>query len=211
MLEPPLVFAIAAAIASLAAWLLTRAMTPFLDAGSLWLRSRLHVLIAAVAALGAVAVADTLPELVAFTAAGVGCALLIVIDLAVHRLPDVLVAGTLSVLLLPLGVAAAVGGQWEAWGRSLLAALVLVLCYFVLALIAPAGLGLGDVKFAAVIGALLGWFGWSQVAMGTLLGFILNGVIALVMLISRRGHRTSDVPFGPSMMLGAVLALALSF
>ena len=83
------------------------------------------------------------------------------------------------------------------------------LAALVLALIAPAGLGLGDVKFSAVIGGLLGWFGWHHVAMGTVLGFTINGVVALVVLLVVRGGRRMQIPFGPSMVLGAVCALAL--
>lgn len=109
-----------------------------------------------------------------------------------------------------LASAAAMAGEWSAFGRSLLSGVVLLAGYFLLALIAPNGLGLGDVKFAAVVGAFLGWFGWAEVAVGTVLGFVINGVVALAILVSGRGDRTSDVPFGPSMILGAVIAVMIS-
>jgi leader peptidase (prepilin peptidase)/N-methyltransferase len=112
-------------------------------------------------------------------------------------------------MVVMLGIASATGIGWAPFGRAVLAAVVLVAAYFTLAFITPAGLGLGDVKFAAVIGLLLGWFGWSHVAVGTLLAFLLNGLVALIVLLRRRKIKGSEVPFGPSMVLGAVLALAL--
>ncbi|MGJ9426443.1 prepilin peptidase [Nesterenkonia halotolerans] len=175
----------------------------------MWTRLRLHVPLAMILGAGAAVVAENTGELLAFTAAGVGSSLLAVIDLCVRRLPDVFVLGTGAALMLPLAAAAASGSQWGDFGRSLLAAVVLLTGYFLLALISPAGLGLGDVKFAAVIGAFLGWFGWSHVAAGTVLGFTINGVLALLVLLTRRGGRDSEVPFGPSMILGAVGAVAL--
>ncbi|WP_324650157.1 A24 family peptidase [Georgenia sp. H159] len=208
MSEPSWAVALGTAlVAAAAAWLLTPRVALLVPAGSWAVRSRPHVLLAGAAGLGAGVLADGVAELVAFTAAGVGCALLAVVDLAVRRLPDRLVAGTLLVLLAPLVVAAASGAGWGALGRALLAAVVLVVGYFVLAFISPSGLGLGDVKFAAVVGVFLGWFGWPYVAVGTLLAFVLNAAVAVLVLLSRRGTRESQIPFGPAMMLGATLAV----
>lgn len=66
-----------------------------------------------------------------------------------------------------------------------------------------------DVKFAAVVGVFLGWFSWQHVVVGTLLAFVLNGVVVVVVLLSRRGGRDSDIPFGPWVVAGAVLAVVL--
>lgn len=198
-----------ALVAAAVALLLTPWVAAHVPAGSRWLRSRVHVLLAGMAGLGAGVVADGVAELVALAAAGVGCGLLAVVDLAVRRLPDRLVAGTLLVLLVPLLVAAATGAGWAPLGRALLAGVVLVVGYFVLAFVSPSGLGLGDVKFAAVVGVFLGWFGWQHVAVGTLLAFVLNAAVAVLVLVSRRGTRESQIPFGPAMVLGAVLAVVV--
>lgn len=64
-------------------------------------------------------------------------------------------------------------------------------------------------KFAGIIGGFLGWFGWPEVGIGTLLAFVLNGLIALIVLLSRRGSMRSGIPFGPAMMAGAVLAVVI--
>ena len=200
---------ITALAAGVAAALLSGQITPFVPDPSRWVRARFHVVLAATLGAGAALLATNPAELIGLAAAGVGCALLIVIDLAVHRLPDRLVAATLLVLVLGFLASAAVGGTWNDWVRALLAGLVLLLGYFLLAFISPAGLGLGDVKFAAVVGVFLGWFSWQHVAIGTLLAFVLNAAIAVIVLLTRRGGRDSDIPFGPWMVAGAVLAVVL--
>src|SRR6266542_3643005 len=70
-----------------------------------------------------------------------------------------------------------------------------------------AGMGLGDVKFALVLGLALGWLGWSAVVAGFVGAFLLGGLAALgAMLILRVGRKT-QLPFGPWLALGALLAI----
>jgi leader peptidase (prepilin peptidase) / N-methyltransferase len=80
--------------------------------------------------------------------------------------------------------------------------------YLILALISPAGLGMGDVKFSGLLGLALGWAGWQSVLLGVLAGFVLNAVVALLVMVIRR-DRGGEVPFGPAMVAGAALVLAL--
>ncbi|EEW51114.1 peptidase, A24 family [Corynebacterium efficiens YS-314] len=198
-----------ALLTAVAAALLSGQISPFVPEPSRWVRARFHVVLAAALGAGAALLATNPAELIGLAAAAVGCTLLMVIDLAVCRLPDRLVAATLLALVLGFLASAAVGGTWNDWVRALLAGLVLLLGYFALAFIAPAGLGLGDVKFAAVVGVFLGWFSWQHVAIGTLLAFVLNVVVAVAVLLTRCGNRKTDIPFGPWMVAGAVLAVVL--
>jgi leader peptidase (prepilin peptidase)/N-methyltransferase len=78
----------------------------------------------------------------------------------------------------------------------------------VLAFISPASLGLGDVKLAGLLGAFLGWLGWSQTLLGALSAFVLVGLWSGVLLLTRRVQRTGSVAFGPWMILGAALGAA---
>ena len=68
-------------------------------------------------------------------------------------------------------------------------------------------MGMGDVKLALVIGLLLGWFGLNAWLIGLLAAFIVGGVIALVALALRRVTLRGSIPFGPSMLAGALIAL----
>jgi len=75
---------------------------------------------------------------------------------------------------------------------------------FVLALIYPAGMGMGDVKLAILLGAMLG----RTVPVALMVG-ALSAMVPAVVLFSRHGSkaRKMRVPFGPFLALGAVVAL----
>lgn len=128
------------------------------------------------------------------------------IDVALHLLPNPLVltllAGGLLLLLLP-GV---FGKQSEDVLRAALGAVILFAGYLMLGLISPGGIGMGDVKLAAPVGLYLGYLGWGHLLYGGLLGFILNGVVT-VLIVSRKGrNNATEVAHGPS-MLGALAAV----
>ena len=60
---------------------------------------------------------------------------------------------------------------------------------------------------AASLGTLLAWFGWRLLLAGGFAGFLLGGVFAGALLVSRRVDRKQPIPFGPFMIAGAVLAV----
>jgi len=136
-------------------------------------------------------------------------AALTLIDLDVHRLPDLIVLPSYPIAFVLLLVPTVVSGGWGALLRGVLAGLALFMGYFVLALISPGGggLGFGDVKLAGVLGLLLGWVGWGPAIVSVLAAFVIGGFIALIMLLARRATRSSSIAFGPSMILGAWVAL----
>jgi len=171
-------------------------------------RLGVHLLLAALLGMGAAVLATTWAERVAFLVLAVVCAFLVVIDLSEYRLPDALVLPTYPVLLAALTLAAAIGNEWSRLGRAAAGAAVLVVFYFVLAFINPAGMGLGDVKLAGLLGAFLGWLGWYQVFVGTTAAFALLAVLSIVLLVARRVGRKTELPFGPWMVAGATLGAA---
>ena len=129
------------------------------------------------------------------------------IDVALHLLPNPLVlmllAGGFLLLLLP-GI---IDKQYDELVRAALGAIILFVAYLILGLISPGGIGMGDVKLAAPVGLYLGYLGWTQFLYGALLGFVLNGVVT-VLVLSRKGRdKATEVPHGPS-MLGALAATA---
>lgn len=130
------------------------------------------------------------------------------IDAARHLLPNPLVltllAGGLLLLLLP----AFFDNQAGELVRALAGGLILFCAYLILALISPAGIGMGDVKLAAPIGLYLGYLGWTQLLYGGLLGFIINGLVSALAASRNRRITGAEVAHGPSMLLAtAVVAL----
>lgn len=130
-------------------------------------------------------------------------------DLIGHRLPDRVTYPAYAVCGTALLVDAAVEGTWPALLRAaaagLVAAGVAALGWFA----APQGLGLGDVKLLGLIGLLLGWFGWGVLMAGVFLGLLTGALVSVVLLVSRRAGWRTAIPFGPPLLAGAVLALAL--
>lgn len=148
-----------------------------------------------------------LPAFLYLGAVGVALA---AIDLEHHRLPNALtlpsyvIGGALLALAVVVG---APGSSWSTYLRALLGMAALFVFYFLLAMIYPAGMGFGDVKLAGVLGLYLGWLGWGPVVVGAFLGFLLGAVVGLALMATRRVGRKSRIPFGPFMLVGALLAV----
>ncbi|WP_344167099.1 A24 family peptidase [Pilimelia columellifera] len=134
--------------------------------------------------------------------------LLAVIDLAAHRLPDPIVARLAVAELGLLIAAAATGAGWAPLERAVLGGLVMAGAYLVLALLPGANLGLGDVKLSAVLGLSLGWFGWPTLLLGAVLPHLLNGPVALSLLLRGKASRHTELPLGPALLAGWLLAVA---
>jgi leader peptidase (prepilin peptidase) / N-methyltransferase len=149
-------------------------------------------------------------ELPAFLFLAAVAVLLAVIDLRHKLLPNRVVLPSVGIGAALLTLAAAVDGAWPSLLRAGLAAGALFAVFLVLALISPRSLGMGDVKLAALVGLYLGWLGWSAVVVGALAGFVVQALIALVLLAARRIGLKGELPFGPAMLLGAGVAIGWS-
>jgi leader peptidase (prepilin peptidase) / N-methyltransferase len=86
----------------------------------------------------------------------------------------------------------------------LVAALAAGAALFAVALVYPKGMGMGDVKLAAFLGAGLG----ASVSVAVFIGFVAAFVPAAVLLVRHgRVARKRAIPLGPFLALGAVVAL----
>jgi len=131
------------------------------------------------------------------------------IDVAVHRLPDPLTAAAFSGTLALLAVAALAGHQPGRLARAAIGAAILACFYLALWLIRPDGMSLGDAKLAASIGLALGWTRWQALLIGTFTCFALAAIYGVALMAAHRANRTSHLPLGPFILLGALTAIAL--
>lgn len=99
--------------------------------------------------------------------------------------------------LLGRGVDAAAGGI----GLAVYATPLLLV-----ALVVPHGMGMGDVKLAALIGLVLGSLGLSYVGVAAGVGIIGGGIGAVLALVLLGARRKDQIPFGPFLAGGAVVA-----
>jgi leader peptidase (prepilin peptidase)/N-methyltransferase len=85
-----------------------------------------------------------------------------------------------------------------------LAAFCAALFLFLPALIYPAGLGMGDVKLALLLGAMLG----RNVAVALMVGLLAAFLPSLVLLVTKgSAARKMALPFAPFLALGGIVAL----
>jgi leader peptidase (prepilin peptidase)/N-methyltransferase len=141
--------------------------------------------------------------------AGVGV-LLAVIDLQHRLLPNRIVLPSIAAAAVLLLIAALPGQEWPTFLQACAGGAVLFAVFLVMALISPRGIGWGDVKLAALIGLALGWLGWGAVVVGAAAGFVVQAVVALFLLAGRRVGLRGELPFGPAMLVGALLAIGWS-
>jgi leader peptidase (prepilin peptidase)/N-methyltransferase len=138
--------------------------------------------------------------------AAVGTALA-VIDLDWRRLPNAIVLPSYPVVAVLLTLSSAWQHDWWALARAAIGAAALVAFFFALALAHPAGMGLGDVKLAGILGGVLGYLSWSALLIGTFAGFLLGALVGVAVIVARHGGRKTAIPFGPSMIAGVLVAL----
>jgi leader peptidase (prepilin peptidase) / N-methyltransferase len=149
-------------------------------------------------------------ELPAFLFLAGTAVLLTVVDLQHQLLPNRIVLPSIGIGAALLAVAALGSGEWSPLLRAVEAAALLFVVFFVLVLISPRSIGMGDAKLAALLGLYLGWLGWDIVLLGIAAGFVVQAVLAGLLLATRRIGLKGQLPFGPAMLLGAALVIGWS-
>jgi len=129
------------------------------------------------------------------------------IDLDFQIIPDAitlpgiplgLVAG---MFLLPDPMARTMSLGWQS---ALIGAAVGFGLFYAVAVASRGGMGGGDIKLMAMVGALTGW---KAVLLTTFLGSLVGSVLGLFLMLAKGKGRKTKIPFGPFLALGAVLTL----
>lgn len=132
---------------------------------------------------------------------------LAIIDLETKRLPNRIMYPGTAIAVAILTVGAIVDGESGALLRAALGGLAYFAAMYGLAIAARGGFGFGDVKLAFVLGVFVTYASWGSVAVAAVGGFVIGGVVAVGLLAARRAQRKSAIPFGPSMVVAAWLAI----
>lgn len=127
------------------------------------------------------------------------------IDARWRVVPNRIIYPALLLYAAALTVAHVAGG-----GVDVVDALIGMAAYagplFVVALAVPRGMGMGDVKLAALIGLVLGALGLGYVGVAAFLGIVAGGLGAVGSMVLLGYGRKQQIPFGPFLAGGAVVA-----
>ena len=133
--------------------------------------------------------------------------ILTITDLTHRRLPNaVLLPGGAGLAVVVAAGAVAQGRGSDLLG-SVAAGVGLFAVFLLAAVLSPAGMGMGDVKLAAVLGLMLGPAGLDAVVIAVLVAFVLHAAVSVILLSTRRAGRRSALPFGPPLLAGGAAAL----
>lgn len=133
-------------------------------------------------------------------------ALLVVscIDLAYTIIPDAITLPGMLWGVLASTFCTSVGLGNALIGLCLGGGLFLFVAVLSVVVLGREGMGGGDIKLIAMIGAFLGWQG---VLVTIFLGAALGAIVGLLLMLLRRKDRREPMPFGPFLALGAVMTM----
>ncbi|NTU42870.1 MAG: prepilin peptidase, partial [Nitrospirales bacterium] len=138
------------------------------------------------------------PLLFAFTAAMV---VITFIDLEFQIIPDVIslpgaLIGLASCLILPdpFSVFQPLGFLNSIVGLLLGGGL-----FYLIAIVSRGGMGGGDVKMMAMVGAFMGW---KAILLTTFIGSLSGSLVGIALMIFKGGTRKTKIPFGPFLAMG---------
>jgi len=153
------------------------------------------------------------------------------IDLDFQIIPDSItlpgiVTGLLSASFLlpdPFTVSAAGSMQFAIGGKAGACSLLPAACYeivgfmnalaglllgggmfYLIALLSRGGMGGGDIKMMAMVGAFMGW---KAVLLTTFIGSLSGSLVGVFLMVAKGKGRKSRIPFGPFLALGALATL----
>lgn len=108
-------------------------------------------------------------------------------------LPGMAIGLIAAAIILPHGLISALGGFFLGGGL-----------FYMIAVLSRGGMGGGDIKMIAMVGAFLGW---KAVLLTIFLGALMGSAVGLFLMLFMGKGRKTAVPFGPFLSLGTMIAL----
>ncbi len=144
----------------------------------------------------------------AFLCFGAVAAVVTMTDLVARRIPNAVVGPGYLVGAALLAVASAARGEWWPLERGGITLIVLSAFYFALRLAFPAGMGLGDVKWAGLVGLYIGWVRWEAASTATLVAFAGAALFIVARRVATSEQMEHDtLPMAPFIAAGALVAI----
>lgn len=136
-------------------------------------------------------------------------AVLAVIDIRHHLLPNVLTLTGYPIVMVLLALPAFVDDNWGAWTRAVMASMLTLAIFTAMAVLASGSFGMGDAKLAGVLAMPLAWSSWMHTVVAMAGAFVLSALVSVALLLSHRATRHSLIPFGPFLIASAWMVTVL--
>jgi leader peptidase (prepilin peptidase) / N-methyltransferase len=137
---------------------------------------------------------------------GVVGTLLGYIDARTRYLPTAVIAPAYGATVILLVGMALVAGETDRLLPALYGWLLFGGFYLLMWLVYRRGIGYGDVRLAGLLGPSLGFVGWGATLTALYAGLLVGAVVGTVLVLTRL-VRGRSYPFGPFMLVGAVVGL----
>ena len=131
---------------------------------------------------------------------------LTVIDLKVHRLPNVLSYLFTALILFSLLIHSLHEKNLTNLKSALIQGFALAFFYLFVRVISRGGMGMGDVKLSLPVGLISGYFGKYMIFIASYASFIIGAIFAVTLLLLKKGNRKYVIPFGPFMIAGLAIS-----
>lgn len=90
------------------------------------------------------------------------------------------------------------------WKASIIGFLTGGGLFYAIAVLSRGGMGGGDIKMMAMVGAIMGW---KSVLLTTFIGSLAGAIFGIFLMIFRGKGRKTKIPFGPFLALGTLATL----
>lgn len=186
----------------------TRLLLARLRRGTVVRPGPVEALLGVVTAIGTALAAGT-PALLLTWWAGWLTVALGVVDVRHHRLPDAITRPAVAVSAVLVLTTSLLWPNSGSVLRAVVVAGVLGLVFRLLTRLSRGGLGRGDAKLVPSLALLTGYVSVGAAVTAIAVAFVLGAVVALGGLMIGRLDRRSAVPFGPALLAGCWLVLAV--
>jgi leader peptidase (prepilin peptidase)/N-methyltransferase len=133
--------------------------------------------------------------------------LLTITDLDTKLIPNRILGPATAVGVVLLVVGHFAGGARGDLMDSVMGGAAYFGVLLLLALLVRGGLGFGDVKLAFLIGMFTGYLSIGHVLVAGIGAFLIGGLVAAFLLITRKSGRKDAIPFGPFMTTAAIITV----
>ena len=88
--------------------------------------------------------------------------------------------------------------------------LALFIFYLLMNFLSRNQIGMGDVKLAFTVGLIIGYMGFDWLVVSIFITFLISGIFALLLLLSKKVTRENEIAFAPFMIIGAWTTIAIA-